>query len=179
MVLRLDEAFEFDEKLTVVGRRLEPGDVAPAFSLDSMDPEAGTIAQVALADTAGQTRLLHVVNSLDTPVCHIGAHRWDALRATLPQGVIVYTISMDLPFAQARWQTSEAVTHRMLSAHRDEAFGSAYGVLLKEWRLLQRAIFVIDPAGIVTYAEYVADQMHEPDYDAAVAAAREAAATTS
>jgi thiol peroxidase len=83
---------------------------------------------------------------------------------------------MDLPFGQARWRTAHAVEHEALSAHANERFGTDYGVLLKEWRLLQRAVFVIDRNGIITHAQYIADQMAEPDYDAAVLAAREAAA---
>ena len=173
---RVGEAFELGEQLTVVGRRLQRGDPAPDFALDSLDPATGTIAPVRLSDSAGRVRLLHVVNSLDTPVCHVGTRRWEALRADLPPDVEVATISMDLPFAQARWQTAEGVSHRVLSAHRDEAFGHAYGVLLKEWRLLQRAVFVVDRHDRIAYAEYVADQMREPDYDAAVTAARHAVA---
>jgi thiol peroxidase len=87
----------------------------------------------------------------------------------------VYTISMDLPFGQARWRRAEGVEHDALSAHASERFGRQYGVLLKEWRLLQRAVFVIDAEGIVVHAEYVADQMAEPDYDAALRAAAGAA----
>jgi thiol peroxidase len=82
---------------------------------------------------------------------------------------------MDLPFAQARWQDAEHVTHQALSAHKSEQFGRDYGVLLKEWRLLQRAVFVVDGAGCITYAEYVPDQMAEPSYAAAIAAAHQAA----
>ena len=77
--------------------------------------------------------------------------------------------------AQARWQASEHVTHPALSAHKDEQFGCDYGVLIKEWRLLQRAVFVIGRDGRVVYTDYVADQMREPDYAAALAAIREAA----
>lgn len=168
---RHDEAFEFDEKLTVVGAQLRPGDAAPAFALPSLDPASEEMRDVALADSAGAVRLLNVVNSLDTPVCHVETHRWEQLRDELPEGVRVYTISMDLPFAQARWRSAEGVEHEALSAHADEGFGANYGVLLKEWRLLQRAVFVIDGGGKVVHAEYVADQMAEPDYDAAVAAA--------
>jgi len=82
---------------------------------------------------------------------------------------------MDLPYAQARWNAAEAVSHPSLSAHRDEAFGRDYGVLVKEWRLLQRAVFVIDAADRIVYDEYVADQMREPNYEAALAAATIAA----
>ena len=175
MIERIGEAFELEDRLTVVGDRLRPGDPAPAFTLDHFDPQTQAIGPVALADTAGRVRLLHVVNSLDTPVCHIGAHRWEGLRADLPEDVVVYTVSMDLPFAQGRWQAAERVAHRSLSAHKDEAFGRDYGVLVKEWRLLQRAVFVIGRDDRIAHAEYVADQMREPDYDAALAAAKRAA----
>jgi thioredoxin-dependent peroxiredoxin len=173
---RSGEAFELEMLLTVVGRKLRPGDAAPDFALDCFDPADSSVRGVRLADTAGQVRLPHVVNSLDTPVCHVSTRRWDELRAELPPGVRLYTISMDLPFAQARWQSAEGVTHQALSAHRSERFGQDYGVLIKEWRLLQRAIFVIDRQGRITYAEYVADQMREPDYAAAIAAVRQAMA---
>jgi thiol peroxidase len=175
---RVDEAFEGDIKLTVVGRQLRPGDVAPDFSLDAFGPGDAMPRAVTLADGAGRVRLLHVVNSLDTPVCHLGAHRFEQMRSSeLPAAVDVYTVSMDLPFAQARWRATESVEHEALSSHRSESFGEAYGVLLREWRLLQRAVFVIDGEGRVQHAEYVADQMAEPDYDAAIAAAKTVAGT--
>src|SRR3954462_2984742 len=111
-VERTGEAFELGEQLTVVGQKLQPGDAAPDFALDSFDGEA--MQTVVLADSAGSVRLLNVVNSLDTPVCHTETHRWEQLRADLPGNVQVYTISMDLPYAQARWQSTEHVTHRAL-----------------------------------------------------------------
>jgi thiol peroxidase len=168
---RRDEAYELDEPLTVVGRRLAVGDEAPAFQLACLDPDTEQMREVSLADSAGEVRLLNVVNSLDTAVCQVETRRWEQLRAGLAPGVRVYTISMDLPFGQARWRRAEGVEHDALSAHASEQFGREYGVLLKEWRLLQRAVFVIDAEGIVVHAEYVADQMAEPDYDAAVLAA--------
>lgn len=169
---RRGEAYELGESLTVVGRKLRPGDLAPDFILDHFAPAESAIRQVRLSDSTGQVRLLNVVNSLDTPVCHVETRRWESLRAALPPDVQVYTVSMDLPFAQARWQTAEGVAHPALSAHKNEAFGQDYGVLLKEWRLLQRAVFVVDGVGKIVHAEYVPDQMAEPDYDAAVTAAR-------
>ena len=172
---RTGEAYELGEQLTIVGRKLQPGEMAPDFELDYFDPVASTGQTVRLADTAGKVRLLNVVNSLDTPVCHVETRRWEDLRGTLPENVVVYTLSMDLPYAQARWHTSEGVKHRSLSAHKSEKFGQDYGVLIKEWRLLQRAVFVIDPENRITYAEYVPDQMQEPNYDAAMNAARRAA----
>jgi thioredoxin-dependent peroxiredoxin len=169
---RTGEAFEFDEKLTVVGQKLQPGDAAPAFALDHWDGSA--MQSVTLADTAGKVRLLNIVNSLDTPVCEVETRRWEGLRTGLPADVVLYTISMDLPWAMARWSAAEGVNHQGLSSHRDDAFGRDYGVLLKEWRLLQRAVIVIGRDDKVAYAEYVNDQMLEPSYDAAVAAAQAA-----
>jgi thioredoxin-dependent peroxiredoxin len=172
---RVGEAFEFDQQLTVVGRQLRPGEQAPDFQLDSLDAASGAISTVTLADSAGRPRLLNVVNSLDTPVCHVETRRWEELRDELPEDLAVYTISMDLPFAQSRWQGAEGVKHPALSSHRSEQFGQDYGVLLKEWRLLQRTVFVLDREGKVVHAEYVPDQMREPDYEAALEAARQAA----
>jgi len=174
---RSGEAFEGDILLTVVGEQLHVGDTAPDFALDALGPGESVPREVTLASGTGRVRLLHVVNSLDTPVCHIGARRFERMRAAdLPANVDVYTVSMDLPFAQARWRDAESVAHEALSSHRSEAFGRDYGVLLQEWRLLQRAVFVIDSRGQIRHAEYVADQMAEPDYDAAITAARAAAA---
>jgi thiol peroxidase len=172
---RTGEAFELGEHLTVIGKKLQPGEPAPDFTLDYIDLTDSAIHQMRLADSAGKVRLLNVINSLDTPVCHVETRNWESLRAELPPNVSVYTISMDLPFAQARWQAAEGVTHQSASSHRSEQFGQDYGVLIKEWRLLQRAVFVIDRDDQVVYAEYVADQMREPDYTAALEAARQAA----
>jgi thiol peroxidase len=167
---RTGEAFELGEHLTVVGSKLRPGDPAPDFALDHFDGD--TVTTVSLADTAGRVRLLSVVNSLDTPVCDIQTRRWES---ETPEGVVVYTISMDLPFAQQRWISEAGAAHAALSSHRSEDFGTRYGVLIKEWRLLQRALFVVDGSGTIVHAEYVPDQMREPDYGAALAAARDAA----
>jgi thiol peroxidase len=171
---RLGAAFEFGEQLTALGRPLAAGEAAPDFALDHFDPETQAMRVVRLADSAGQVRLLSTINSLDTPVCHVETRRWEQALAELPAGIVVYTVSMDLPYAQARWQAAEGATHLALSAHKHEEFGRDYGVLLKEWRLLQRAVFVIDRAGRLVHVEYVADQMREPDYAAAIAKARAA-----
>ncbi len=170
---RHGDAYELGEQLTVIGRKLQRGDAAPAFALDFYD--GSTMQTIRLTDSAGSVRLLNVVNSLDTSVCHVETRRWEQLRGDLPPDVTVYTISMDLPYAQQRWSASQNVNHQSLSAHKSEQFGQDYGVLIKEWRLLQRAVFVIDCAGRIAYAEYVPDQMKEPDYDAAINAVRTAA----
>jgi thiol peroxidase len=173
---RTGEAFELGEQLTVVGRKLRDGEPAPRFALEHFDGHV--MSTVRLSDSAGSVRLLNVVNSLDTPVCQIETHRWETLRAEQPADARVYTISMDLPFAQARWHAAEGVGHQSLSAHKDEQFGRDYGVLIKEWRLLQRAVFVIGRDDRIVHAEYVDDQMLEPDYAAAAVAVRAAADTT-
>ena len=157
-------AEEDGQPLTVVGRMLQPGEAAPAFTLDHFDGSA--MRSVSLDELAGSVVVLNVVNSVDTPVCDIQTRRIDDL---FP-GAEVLTVSMDLPFALARWTSAAGVTHPAVSSHRSEAFGQDYGVLIKEWRALQRSIFVIDRDGRLAYVEYVPDQNDHPDYDAAVAA---------
>jgi thiol peroxidase len=166
---RIGEAFEAGEQLTVVGARLRVGDSAPDFTLDWIDGTTGAITPVGLADTAGAVRLLNVINSIDTPVCQIETRTWDG-RIPAESEVSVLTVSMDLPFALDRWRETESSGHKLLSSHRSDQFGQDYGVLLKEWRLLQRAVFVVDAQGLIAHVEYVPDQMKEPDYDAAIAA---------
>ena len=178
---RTGEAFELGEQLTVLGERLVVGDMAPAFTLDWLDPAAGEISQVRLGDSAGSERLLNVINSIDTPVCRIETQSWEQ---RLPErigatDVRIFTVTMDLPFALGRWESAGhggRVGHQLLSGHRSEDFGRDYGVLIKEWRLLQRAVFVIDEQDRIAYAEYVADQMHEPNYAAAIGAIETVAA---
>ena len=174
MVERVGEAFELGEKLTVIGARLQRGVPAPEFELDRLVPETAAMETVRLSASNGRVRILNIVNSLDTPVCQVETRRWDAALRDLPD-IVLFTVSMDLPFAQARWCGAERTGHAALSAHRSEAFGRDYGVLIKEWRLLQPAVIVIGPDGRVAYAEYVADQMAEPDYDAALDVASQSA----
>ena len=161
---RAGGAEEDGQALTVVGRMLEPGEPAPGFTLDHFD--GSSMRSVSLGDLAGSVVVLNVVNSVDTPVCDVQTRRVDSL---FP-GARVLTVSMDLPFALARWTSAADVTHAAVSSHRNEDFGRDYGVLIKEWRALQRSIFVIDPQGRLAYTQYVPDQNDEPDYEAAVAA---------
>src|SRR5260370_7461233 len=115
---RIGEAFEVGEQLAVVGKKLQSGEPAPDFILDSLDPSDSAIHRVQLTDSAGTVRLLNVVNSLDTPVCHVETRRWEELRADLPAEVRIYTVSMDLPFPQAPCQPLKRVSHPPLSPHR-------------------------------------------------------------
>ena len=133
------------------------------------------VRTISLADSKGLVRLLKVVNSLERPACQQVTRQWEALCVALPPDVCIYTVSMDSPQMQARWQDSAGVLHQALSAHRGERFGQDYGVWLKQWRLLQRSVFVIDRNDSIVYVEYVADQLQEPDYGAAVQAVQQAA----
>lgn len=168
---RAGAAVDDSRPLTVVGQPLAPGDLAPEFELDCLDDSG--LHPVRLADSAGWVRVLNVVNSLDTPVC-------DAQTRTLDwqlDGARLLTVSMDLPFAQARWAKDAGLRHQPASSHRSEDFGRAYGVLIKEWRALQRSVFVIDGSGHIRYAEYVRDQGTEPDYNAVVDAVMDSIVT--
>jgi thiol peroxidase len=150
--------------LTLVGPDLAVGEKAPAFVAVDKD-----LKEVRYADFAGKVLLISVTPSLDTPVCDLQARRFNEEAATLPDGVAVINISMDLPFAIARFCTAAGIDRiQTLSDHRDASFGNAYGVLVKELRLLARSIFVIDREGIIRYIQIVPELSTHPDYDAAL-----------
>jgi thiol peroxidase len=113
------------------------------------------------------------VPSLDTPVCDLETRRFNQEAATLGPGVAVLTLSMDLPFAQKRWCGAAGVDKvTTLSDHRDASFGTAYGTLIKELRLLARCVFVVDKDGILRYIQLVKEIAQEPDYAAVLEAVR-------
>src|SRR4051812_4897873 len=153
--------------MTLVGPELKPGDTAPEFSvIDS------SLKPVHLADTAGKTRIFSVLPSLDTPVCDAQTKRFNEEAARL-KDVDIYTVSMDLPFAQKRFCNSFALDNvKMLSDHREASFGQAYGTLIKELRILSRAIFVVGPDNRLKHVEYVPEVGNFPDYEAALAAVK-------
>lgn len=153
--------------MTVLGPELKPGDKAPDFHAvdDSLKP-------VDLAATGHGVRIFSVVPSLDTPVCDAQTKRFNDEAGKLPS-LTIYTFSMDLPFAQKRWCGAFGVDHvKMVSDHRDGSFGQAYGTLIKDLRILSRAIFVVDKDNVVRHAEYVKEVADHPNYDAALAAAK-------
>ncbi len=157
--------------LTLIGPEIRPGMNAPGFQVLAQD-----LSPVTLANSAGKVRLLVAVPSVDTPVCDQETRRFNEEAATLSKDVQILAISMDLPFAQKRWCGAAGIDRvQVLSDHRDASFGAAYGVLIKELRILARAVFVVDRAGTVRYAEYVPDITSHPQYDAALAAVRQAA----
>src|SRR6266849_9433214 len=171
----IGEAYAGSKQPTVIGKQLHPGEAAPDFYLDYLDLTDMAVRAVRLADSAGMVRLLSVVNTLESPVCQLVTRRWEALCADLPPNACIYTVSMDSPQMQARWQDSVGVLHQVLSAQHSEQFGYDYGVWLKEWRLLQKSVFVIDRNDRIVFVEYVADQSREPNYAAAMQAVQQAA----
>jgi thiol peroxidase len=156
--------------LTLLGPELRPGDPAPDVKL--LDPK---MQEVSIRPTSG-IRLLNVVPSLDTPVCDIQTKRFNEEATKLGEGIEIVTVSADLPFAQTRWASANGADNvSYLSDHRELAFGDAYGTHVKELRLDARALFVIDAEGKVRHAQYVKEIAEQPDYDAALTAARQAA----
>ena len=154
----------------MLGPALKPGEKAPDFK--AVDD---SLKDVNLAGTGSGVRIFSVVPSLDTPVCDAQTKRFNEEAGKLPD-VKIYTISMDLPFAQKRWCGAYGVDHvKMVSDHRDGSFGEAYGTLIKDLRIMSRAIFVVDKNNVIRHVEYVKEVADHPDYEAALAAARAAA----
>lgn len=153
--------------LTLLGPVIEVGTTAPDFTALRTD-----LTAVKLSDFAGKTVLISAVPSLDTPVCDLQTKRFNTEAGKLGNAVVL-TVSMDLPFAQARWcGVNDAGNIVPLSDHRDACFGGCFGVLIKELRLLARSIFVIGPDQTVKYVEIVPEVTNEPDYARAIEAAR-------
>lgn len=155
---------------TLVGPALKVGEKAPDFEVINQGLET-----VTLASSKGKVRLIAAVPSLDTPVCAIETKKFGEQLSSLPPNVQFYTISADLPFAQKRWCGAEQVQVATLSDHRKLSFAERYGVLIKDLRILARAIFVIDAHDKIAYVEIVPEIASEPNYEKALAAAKAAA----
>jgi thiol peroxidase len=154
--------------LTLIGPELKPGDKAPDFKLNKTLGE-----QVSLADYAGKVKLISVVPSLDTGVCDAQTRRFNEEAGKLGDNVVILTVSVDLPFAQARWCGAAGVDKVVtLSDYKDRAFGQAYGVFIKEFALDMRSIFVIDQNDTIRYVEYVKEMTEHPNYETALDAVR-------
>lgn len=152
--------------LTLIGPELRTGEKAPDFSIISNE-----LKENHLKDFAGKIKVISVTPSLDTPVCDLQATRFDREATSLPDDVVVLNISVDLPFAIARFCSAKNVGKvKTFSDHREVSFGTAYGVLIKELRLLARAIFIVDKQDIIRYVEIVPEVTNEPDYAKALAA---------
>ncbi|RLL48516.1 thiol peroxidase [Oceanobacillus piezotolerans] len=157
------------EPVTLIGKEVKVGDKAPDFTVLS-----NSLSEVTLDEYKGKVKLIAAVPSVDTGVCSDETKRFNEEAGNL-DNVQVLTISMDLPFAQTRWCAAEGVKNLdTLSDHRDASFGENYGVLMKENRLLARAVFVVDSSDTVTYVEYVPEVTTHPNYEAAIQAVKEA-----
>jgi thiol peroxidase len=155
--------------LTLTGSKVEVGQQAPDF-----DVVNGELSPVKLSAFAGKICIISAVPSLDTSVCDIQTRRFNEEAGKLGDDVSIVTVSMDLPFAQGRWCGAAGVENlEILSDYQQASFGAAFGVLIKELRLLARSIFVIDKEGVIRYIEIVPELTNEPDYQAAINAAKQ------
>ncbi len=153
-------------QLTLEGGGLKIGDKAPDFAVLDAD-----LKEVKLSDFGGKIRIVSVTPSLDTPVCDLQLRWFNTEASNLGADVVVLNVSMDLPFAIARFCTSAGIDKvKALSDHRAASFGRAYGLLIKELRLLTRAVLIIDRDGVLRYQEIVPEITNQPDYDRALAA---------
>jgi thiol peroxidase len=152
--------------LTLMGKGLSVGDVASDFTV--LDQE---LNEVRLSKYRDKIKVISVTQSLDTSVCDLQLRRFNSEAASLPSDVVVLNISMDLPFAIVRFCTAAGIDRvKTLSDHRDASFGNAFGVLIKELRLLARSVFILDSNNTVRYIEIVPEQSRHPDYEKALGA---------
>ena len=155
--------------LTLVGREIKVGESAPDFEVVD-----NGLAAVKFSSYNGKVCIISSVPSLDTPVCDMETRKFNDLADKLRPDTVILTLSMDLPFAQKRWCGSAGIENVItLSDHRQAEFGEAYGVLIKELRLLARAVFVVDPKGIVRYRQIVSEIAEEPDYNSVLTAIKD------
>ncbi|WP_448334664.1 thiol peroxidase [Bellilinea sp.] len=157
--------------VTVVGPDLKVGEIAPEFTVQAQD--WSTVS--ALSATEGKVRIIASVPSLETSVCDRETRRFNQDAANLSKDISILVISTDLPYTQKRWCGAAGIDQVMvLSDHMDVDFGKKYGVLIKEIRILRRAVFVVDRNNRITYAAYMPTIGAEPDYDAVIEAAKQA-----
>jgi thiol peroxidase len=154
--------------LTLLGKKLHPGEPAPDFEV--LDNK---LQSVRLSNYRGKVCVISSLPSLDTPTCDMETRRFNDEAGKLSPDVVILTISMDLPFAQKRWCGAAGVDQVItLSDHRQADFGNAYGMLIKGLRLLARAVFVVDQKGIIRHIQLVKEVAEEPDYDAVIKAVK-------
>ncbi|XID93670.1 thiol peroxidase [Paenibacillaceae bacterium WGS1546] len=154
--------------ITLVGPVLKAGDTAPDFALNK-----NLLETSSLKDFAGKVKLISVVPSIDTGVCDAQTRHFNEEASKLGDNVAILTVSADLPFAQARWCAAAGVDRvYLLSDYKDNSFGKAYGVFIKEFHLDMRAIFVLDANDNITYVQVLEEMTEHPDYEAAIAAVK-------
>lgn len=156
------------EQRALLGKEIKVGDKAPDFEAVGLDSSPRK-----LSDFAGKTLILSSVPSLETSVCDAETRRFNQIAAGLGDDVNIVTISMDLPLTQKRWCGAAGIDKvTMLSDHKYASFGTNYGVLIDEFRLLARCVFVVDKKGIVRYRQLVEKTGTEPDYNDVIAAVK-------
>ncbi len=156
------------DPVTLLGPELTVGENAPDFQV----VDTG-LTPVTLGDFKGKTKVICSVPSVDTPVCDTEIRRFNQEAAQLGDDIVILIISLDLPFAQKRWCGDAGIDQvKTLSDYQERSFAEAYGVLVKELMLLSRSIFVIDADEVIRYIEHVSDITQEPDYEAALQAAK-------
>ncbi len=155
--------------LTLIGEEVKVGGAAPNFTVLKND-----LSPVSLSDFAGKTLIISAVPSLDTPVCDTETRKFNKIATELGENVVVLTVSMDLPFAQARWCGAAGIDKVVTASdHKDASFASAFGLLIKELRLLARSVFVVDGKGVLRYAQLVKEVTEEPNYEEVINAVKE------
>lgn len=153
--------------LTVLGTQFKVGDVAPNFTATKTD-----LSHYTLADAKDTIKIISVVPSIDTPVCSIQTKRFNKEASGL-NGVTIITISLDLPFAMAKWCAAEQVNEVVLASdYKDRDFGKKYSLLIDELKLLTRAILVLNKNNVIKYTEYLSEITNEPNYDEAIKQAK-------
>ncbi len=153
--------------IALLGTEVKVGDIAADFTVLDMDQ-----SNVSLSDAKGKTVIISVVPSVDTSVCAFQTRRFNQMASEL-DNTVIYTISVDLPFALERFCAAEGIDNiKVLSDHKSLDFGNKYGFVIEEARLLSRGIVIVDADGIVQYVEYVKEVSNHPDYEKALEAAR-------
>jgi thiol peroxidase len=156
------------QNLTLLGNEVEVGQKAPDFEV-----VANNLSTVRFSSFHGKTCIISSVPSLNTEVCDMQTRRFNEEAIKLGEDVVVLTISMDLPFAQKLWCGTAGVKNvQTLSDHREASFATAFGVLIKDMRLIARAVFVVDKGGVIRYIQIVKELANEPDYQAVLDAVR-------
>ncbi len=154
--------------LTLIGPQLKSGDQAPDFSLHS-----SLVETASLSTYSGKIKLISVVPSIDTGVCDAQTRKFNEAASELGDNVVVLTVSVDLPFAQARWCGAAGVDRVvMLSDYKNHSFSEDYGVYIKEFGLSMRSIFVVDANDKIQYVEYLSEMAEHPNYEEAIAAVK-------
>jgi len=158
-----------DQSMTLLGNEVEVGQKAPDFEVVTND-----LSTVRFSSFYGKICIISSVPSLDTAVCDMQTRRFNEEAIKLGEDVVVLTISMDLPFAQKLWCGTAGVKNvQTLSDHREASFATAFGVLIKDVRLIARAVFIVDKDGFIRYIQIVDELTNEPDYRSVLDAVRE------